>query len=274
MYNGGKGFNHDMKLFDTHCHLQSPRLFPHLEAIMQRATEAGVAGLMCCGISEADWPVLPDIARHFPQVRLSFGLHPWYIGKRSDHWLDTLKMHLVKTSSAVGEIGLDHILDKSTFADQESVFLAQLHLANELQRPVTFHCRRAWGRLIDLLDEKGWPAYGVVLHSYSGPNELITPLVRRGAFFSFSGAITFDRNLTGRETVKAVPSDRLLIETDAPDLSPSLNQDLATFKDVTGKPVNEPAHLRLVAQTVANLRGLPVEEVASITFQNATALFG
>jgi TatD DNase family protein len=273
MYNASKGFNHDMKLFDAHCHLQNARIFPFLDDVMSRATEAGVIGLMCCGISEADWLLLPDIAHRFPQVRLSFGLHPWYMGDRSDRWLDTLKRVLAMTPSAVGEIGLDHVLDKSTFADQESVFLTQLHLANELQRPVTLHCRRAWGRMIDLLDEKGWPAYGVVLHSYSGPSELIPPLVRRGAFFSFSGAITFDRNLNGRETVKAVPLDRLLIETDAPDLWPNLNQDRSAFKDITGKPVNEPANLTLIAQTVADLRGLPAEELAAITFQNATTLF-
>lgn len=258
-----------MPLFDAHCHLQDERLFPHLDQAMHRATAAGVSGLMCCGSSEEDWTLLPAIARRFPPVRLSFGLHPWYVGKRTTNWLDNLKTHLTTTPSAVGEIGLDHALDKATFADQESVFLDQLHLANVLKRPVTIHCRRAWGRLMELMDSKGWPAYGFVLHSYSGSAELVQPLVRRGACFSFSGAITFEQNLKGREAVTAVPLDRLLIETDAPDLPPKQPHT----PPLGGKSVNEPALLLIVAQAVASLRGLSPEEISATTHHNATVLF-
>jgi len=262
-----------MSLFDAHCHLQDSRLLPHLDGAMQRALSSGVAGLMCCGTNEEDWPLLPDLAQRFPQVRLSFGLHPWYIQKRSDTWLDTLRSLLTTTPSAVGEIGLDQALDKTTFADQETVFLAQLHLANELERPVSVHCRRAWGRLMELLDKTGWPAHGMVLHSYSGSSELVVPLARRGAFFSFSGSITFDRNIHGREALVAVPLERLLIETDAPDLSPNQSPDNANLIQNDGKPINEPANLLIVAQTVARLRSLKLEDVASITFQNAVNLW-
>jgi TatD DNase family protein len=258
-----------MKLFDAHCHLQDARLLPHLDAAMMRASSAGITGLMCCGCYEEDWSLLPDIARRFPQVRLSFGLHPWYIGERTADWLNTLKTFLTSTPSAVGEIGLDHALDKTTFADQEAVFLTQILLANELARPVTIHCRRAWGRLMELLDEKGWPAFGFILHSYSGSSELIQPLVRRGAFFSFSGAITFERNIHGRAAAAAVPQDRLLIETDAPDLFPTQKLNPTGLINSDGNPVNEPANLLLVAQTIASLRGLTLEEVATITHFNA-----
>lgn len=262
-----------MPLFDAHCHLQDERLFPHLDAAMKRATMAGITGLMCCGSCEEDWPLLPAISRRFPHVRLSFGLHPWYIGKRSEGWLDTLKAQLTATPSDVGEIGLDHALAKDTFADQEAVFLAQIHLADELKRPVTIHCRRAWGHMMELLDAKGWPAYGFVLHSYSGSPELVQPLVRRGAFFSFSGAITFEQNRKGREAVAAVPLDRLLLETDAPDLMPDQPQDAPAISSPDGKPVNEPAYLLVVAQAIANLRCLTMDEVAAITHKNATDLF-
>ena len=262
-----------MPLFDSHCHLQNARLLPDLDAAMARAISAGVTGLMCCSTSEADWALLPDLARRFPQVHLSFGLHPWYAGDRSHDWLAILKTYLTNTPSAVGEIGLDHILDKSTFADQESVFLAQVQLANELGRPVTFHCRRAWGRLRELLDEKGWPAHGFVLHSYSGSSDLIHPFASRGAFFSFSGAITFDRNLNGREAARAVPPDRLLIETDAPDMFPNLGTGPSGLSRANGKPVNEPAHLPIIAQTVAQLRELSIEDVTALTFRNAETLW-
>lgn len=262
-----------MSLFDAHCHLQDDRLFPHLDDAMTRASTAGVTGLMCCGCCEEDWLLLPGIAHRFPQVRLSFGLHPWYVGERSTDWLDALKRNLTTSPSAVGEIGLDHALDKATFADQESVFLAQLHLANELGRPVTIHCRRAWGRLMELLDAKGWPACGFVIHSYSGSSDLVEPLARRGAYFSFSGSIISDRNVHGRAALESVPLDRLLIETDAPDLFPNQNPSIPSTISTEGKPVNEPANLLAVAKTVAKLRGLSLEEVAIITCQNASSLF-
>jgi len=261
-----------MHLFDAHCHLQDARLFPHLDAAMDRAAKAGVAGLMCCGSNEDDWPLLPDIARRFPAVRISFGLHPWYIGGRTADWLETLTKYLATTPSSVGEIGLDHALDKATFTAQEEIFLAQIHLANEFQRPVTIHCRRAWGRLMELLDEKGWPAHGFVLHSYSGSADLVQPLIRRGAFFSFSGAITFEQNRRGREAVVAVPVDRLLIETDAPDLPPDLPSETFALHDPAGKPVSEPAHVIHVMRTVAGLRGLKEETLAEIILANSMKL--
>ena len=242
-----------MYLFDAHCHLQDARLAPHLDDAMRRAAQTGVTGLMCCGTSETDWPLLPGIARRFAGVHLSFGLHPWFVGDRSERWLDSLKTFLAGTPSAVGEIGLDHALDQATFADQETVLLAQIHLANELQRPVTLHCRRAWGRLLELLDEKGWPAHGFALHSYSGSAELFQPLTRRGAYFSFSGAITFEQNRKGREAVCAAPLERLLIETDAPNLPP--------------------AHLTEVLKAVAKIRGIQEQELAEATTKNARLLW-
>lgn len=262
-----------MPLYDAHCHLQDERLAPHLDAAMERAHEAGVAGFMCCGSNEADWPLLPDLARRFPGVQLSFGLHPWYIGNRSNSWLTTLETCLAANPSGVGEIGLDHALDKSTFADQETVFLAQIHLANRLGRPVSIHCRRAWGRLMELLDDKGWPAAGFVIHSYSGSADLIRPLARRGAFFSFSGAITFDQNRRGREAVTLVPLDRLLIETDAPDLPPALPPGEFSLHDTTGKAINEPALLANVLEAVAKLRSVSGQALEAATAFNATALW-
>lgn len=262
-----------MHFFDAHCHLQDARLTPHLDAVMMRASQVGVTGFMCCGSSEADWTLLPKLAGRFPGIQLSFGLHPWYTGERSAGWLDILRRQLSDTPSAVGEIGLDRALDPATFAEQEEVFLAQIHLADELKRPVSIHCRRAWGRLMELLDVKGWPAGGFVLHSYSGSTELIAPLVRRGAFFSFSGAITFEHNRRGREAAAAVPLDRLLIETDAPDLMPALPPDAPILRESDGNPLSEPAFLVRVLETLADLRSAGRDTIATATYGNARTLF-
>ena len=261
-----------MPLFDAHCHLQDNRLMPYLDSAVSRAEQVGVAGFMCCGTREDDWPMLPGIAKRFPGVRLSFGLHPWFIGNRSNAWLDTLARTLAAHPAAIGEIGLDHALDKATFADQETVFLAQIHLAGKLGLPVSIHCRRAWGRLMELLDEKGWPDSGFMIHSYSGSPELVAPLVRRGAYLSFSGAITFNQNVRGREALASVPLEHLLIETDSPDLKPNQATETPVTAD-TRNPVNEPACLVSVLKTAATIRNMPELELAETTSLNARELW-
>jgi TatD DNase family protein len=263
-----------VQFFDAHCHLQDERLQPYLDAAMRRAAEAGVTALMCCGSEETDWPRVRSLAQRFPGVRASYGLHPWYVGARTPGWLDRMREFLADPAAAVGEIGLDHALDKSTHAAQEEVFLAQLDLAREFERPVSVHCRRAWGRLMELLEARGWPAAGFVLHSYSGSAELVPSLARRGAYFSFSGAVTFVRNVRGRAALAVVPLERLLIETDAPDLRPDLPPDAPVLRDTDGKPLSEPAHLAFTASVVSALRGLSTTALAETTLRIARQLFG
>lgn len=260
--------------FDAHCHLQDERLTPHLDAVMNRAAQAGVTALMCCGTRENDWPAVAGIADRFAGVRISFGLHPSYAAGRSAAWLDTLSGFLKDHTAAIGEIGLDHALDRETFPIQEEVFLAQLTVAVELERPVSVHCRQAWGRMMELLDDHGWPPQGIVFHSYSGGPGLVTALVRRGAWFSFSGSITHDQNLRGRDAVVAVPEDRLLVETDAPDIMPTLPENKPHFRLLRHAPVNEPANLPAIGATIATLRNWTPEQTARITSANAeNALF-
>lgn len=256
-------------LFDAHCHLQDERLTPTIPTVMERAAKAGVTDLMCCGTCESDWPAVINVAARFPGVHISLGLHPWFIADRTTKWLDTLQGLLRDHPAAVGEIGLDHALPKETFADQEAVFLAQLSLAAKLERPVSVHCRRAWGRMMELLDGHGWPPGGILFHSYSGVPDLVRPLARRGAYFSFSGAITHDNNKRGREAVIVVPEDRLLIETDTPDLMPATG----IARTPGTEPLNEPANLQYIAATIATLRNWTPLQTATLTHQNAKAFF-
>ncbi|MEI6148116.1 MAG: TatD family hydrolase [bacterium] len=262
-----------MLLFDAHCHLQDERLRPHLDGVMERAAQAGVASMMCCGSAESDWPRVRELCGRFPQVKASFGIHPWYAGDRRSTWLATLRGFLSESPSAVGEIGLDHALDRGTFEDQESVFLAQLDLACELNRPVSVHCRQAWGRLPELIDRHGWPEAGLMFHSFSGPKELVPTLAKRGAWFSFSGSITHTRNVRGRNALAAVPPNRFLIETDAPDIPPALPPEAFVLKTDTGLPVNEPAHLPRVLEAAAEIRGVLPDVLADVTWANARLLW-
>jgi TatD DNase family protein len=261
-----------MQLFDAHCHVQDERLAPHREAVLARARDAGIARLMCCGSAEDDWGAVQALAERYPAIGASYGLHPGYMRDRTPGWLDGLGRRLSDSRAAVGEIGLDHMLDPATFAEQEEVFVAQLRLARDLGRPASIHCRRAWGRMMDVLQRTELPD-GLLFHAFSGSRELVAALLPLGARFSFSGTITRSHNRRGREALTAVPLDRLLIETDAPDLAPVLPADAAPVCDDRGV-VNEPAHLVHVLRSVAAIQGVSEEDTALRTWENAAGLFG
>lgn len=258
-----------MNLFDAHCHLQDERLAPDFDAVMRRADQAGVRRFLCCGSSETDWPRVAQLADHYPGIVPAFGLHPWYVRERSATWLDTLRRHLSTTASTVGEIGLDHAIEPRNDEEQESVFLAQLDLARQLNRPASIHCRRAWDRLLSLLRNIESLPRGFMIHSYSGGPELVKPLADLGAYFSFSGSITRSGNRRGHRAAREVPADRLLAETDAPDIPPVIHDG----HQVIEPAVNEPANLRHVIAALAEIRGAPPDNIAELTWNNACRLF-
>ncbi|MEA2069633.1 MAG: TatD family hydrolase, partial [Verrucomicrobiota bacterium] len=253
-----------MKLFDCHNHIQDGRLFPMLGKVMQRARTAGVVAMGVKGCCEADWPNVVRILETCDGIYPAFGLHPWFIADRSPDCYQALEKLLREyPRSSVGEIGIDHAIDDRDDADQESVFLAQLEIARRLERPVTIHCRRAWGRLIELLDGFGKLPRGMLIHCFGGSAEVARELVKRGAYISFSGSITRPNAKRAELALRAVTADRLLIETDAPDLLPTTAEG----------PLNEPANLRYVLAKAAGLRGMPEAELAELTFNNAERFF-
>jgi TatD DNase family protein len=255
-----------MRLADAHCHLQDQRFAANREAVLRRATAAGVRLLVCCGSAESDWAGVADLSAR-PDIVPAYGLHPWYVRERSPAWRETLFAQLqFDPRAAVGEIGLDHAMRERDDADQATVFAEQLRMAEELHRPACIHCRKAWGALLPTLAKMPLPS-GFVIHSYSGPVELIRPLTELGAHFSFSGTVTWSRNRRAHEAAVAVPADRLLIETDSPDLPPSPEDGAAPIA------LNEPANLPRVLRAVASLRGITAEELAAITWANTSRLF-
>ncbi len=262
-----------MPLFDAHCHLQDERLLPRLDLLLDEAAARGVARLMCCGAEEADWDAVEAIARRHPAVAVSFGLHPWYAARRSTGWLDRLRALLrARPAAAVGEAGLDHAIRDLHEADQWTVLRDQWRLATELGRPLSLHCRRAWGALAQAVAQPDFPR-PFVIHSYSGAAELVPSLAARGAFFSFSGSITRPRNRRARAAAVLVPPDRLLIETDAPDLMPFRPADSAPAPALLSDGPNVPANLTVVRDALASLRGMPPDELAELTFANASRVF-
>lgn len=259
-----------MKLFDCHCHLQDQRILPDIENIMERAGSAGIEKLSCCGTSEANWNSVIEIAGRFPSVIPSFGLHPWHTADRSDEWLANLEKNLLSHPKAgLGEIGLDHGLAERNDDEQEEIFIQQLMLASKLERPLSIHCRRAWGRLVPILKEHGPFPSGFVVHAYSGATEILDDLFSLGGSISFSGSITRSGNKRGHKSAAAAPLDRLLIETDAPDMMPVIRD--ASIPDEDSP--NEPANLIYTLKSIAALKNISVEAAAETTYRNACGLF-
>ena len=253
-----------MKLFDSHNHIQDERLFPEVEKVLKRAHLAGVERMAIKGCSEADWPKVEELINRHRGIHAAFGLHPWFIKERSGQCFQTLERLLTAYPQAsVGEIGIDHAIEKRDDADQEAVFLTQLEMARKFDRPASIHCRRAWGRLIELLDRFGKLPRGILIHCFGGSAEVATELVKRGAYISFSGSITRPQAKKAAAAIRAVPADRILIETDALDILPQ-----------NASPgFNEPANLRWVLAKAAELRGVSEEWLAEQTFRNAERFF-
>ena len=264
-----------MRLFDAHNHLHDERLGGRTADLVKVCVQEGLAAMVVNGSCEEDWPAVLQLAQQFPQVIPSFGYHPWYLHERTADWQQTLRNLLEQTSAAIGEIGLDRWKEGLDYGPQEEVFLWQLQLAAERNLPASIHCLQTWGRLYDLLRAGPRPARGFLLHSYGGPQEMVEPLAKLGAYFSLPGYFAHERKTRHRETFRHVPPDRLLIETDAPDQLPPENRIRHLLTDPSnGRAVNHPGNLRSVYEFAAEIRSEPVEVLARRVEENFNRLFG
>jgi TatD DNase family protein len=276
-----------MRLYDAHNHLQDERLAAHLDGIAPTLSQAGVHCMVVNGSCEEDWQSVLELARRFPFVVPSFGYHPWYVGERTEDWQAGLVRMLDATPSAVGEIGLDrwilepgraaalNLKSVASLPEQEEVFVWQLRLSAERNLPVSIHCLQAWGALLEILQREPLPRCGFLLHSYGGPREMVASFARLGAYFSLPGYFAHERKQRQREAFLAVPPDRLLLETDAPDqLLPDARNRHPLTDAATGKPLNHPANLAGVYEFAAGLFGEPAATLAARVEANFTRLFG
>ena len=261
-----------MKLIDAHNHLHDARLRPHLPAIL------AALDLQCAvvnGTSEDDWPAVAALAARHSWVLPSFGLHPWKVRARSLQWLDELRRYLDAHSGAgIGEIGLDCWVEGHDLADQTAVFIAQLALATERNLPVTIHCLQAWGALWESIRTPPLPERGFLIHAYGGSMEMMREFAKRGAYFSFSPYFLHARKAAQRTVFGAIPADRLLVETDAPDLRPPDDQNPHPLCGESGAPINHPANIAIAYEGLARIRGTTVETLAASVAENFSRLFG
>jgi TatD DNase family protein len=252
-----------MNLIDSHCHLDVTEFVDDLPQVLSRARQAGVSGFIVPAISALGWPHLADLATLHAGLHPAYGLHPMFLSDHTDADLDALPQWVSRPECvAVGECGLDFFIPDLDATRQEAIFIAHIRLAAETGKPLIIHARRATERVIQLLRCHG-PTHGVI-HSYSGSLEQARLLIDMGFMLGIGGPITYTRSRRIREIVKECPLSHLLLETDAPDQPMSGEQGRR----------NEPAKLVRVAEAMAEIRGIPMADVAAQTRCNAQRLFG
>lgn len=252
-------------LFDTHTHLDAPQFDEDRQETIQRAVEQGVARMINIGFNRETIPSTIELAEKYDFIYAAVGWHPVdAITMREGDldWIAELCKH--EKVVAIGEIGLDYYWDTSPKEVQQDVLRKQIGLARSLGMPISIHNRDAHEDIVRILKEEKASEVGGVMHSFSGSWEIAKMCLHMGFHLSFGGPITFKNAKQPKEVLIQTPMDRLLIETDAPYLTPH------PFR---GKR-NESSYVRLVAEAAAQLKGVSLEEIAEITTQNALERFG
>jgi TatD DNase family protein len=246
-------------VIDTHAHLDAGEDDP--VEVLTRAREAGVTRVIAVGSGIDSSRAALDVAEREPGVYAALGIHPHQAGGAEAQRVDELRDLLASPRAvAVGETGLDHYRDYAPRDRQRGLFDAQLRLAAELGKPVVVHTRAADAETVDALEGFGGT---VVLHCFSSPG-LLDPALEHGWYVSFAGNVTYPNAAELADAAERVPLDRLLVETDAPYLTPQERR----------KERNRPAYVVHTARFVAERRGLSYEELEAAVDANAARLFG
>jgi TatD DNase family protein len=256
-----------MQIFDSHCHLDDKIYNNDLNQVIERAHTAQVQALMIAGINLATSKKAIQIANAHEGVYASVGVHPHDVKHCNENILGTLKDLAKKTKvKAWGEIGLDFNRMYSPKKIQEEWFLRQLQMADQLNMPLIFHERDSQGRFIELLQAHANPNRKAVVHCFSGNEEELKIYLKMGFYIGITGILTMkERGRRLRQLAPLIPSRQILVETDAPYLTP------APHKNKVRR--NEPAFVRSVLMTLAKIRKETPEKLAMITWNNTCRLF-
>lgn len=250
-------------LFDTHAHLNDQDAFPDVAPVWRRAQEQGVLRLVVPGYDRASCLRAIALSEQYPGLYAAVGFHPndgTAVTQQDLTDLEVWARH--EKVVAIGEIGLDYHYDTPRDV-QERLLREQVALARRVDKPVVIHDREAHEDIVRMLDEEGVASVGGIMHCFSGSVEMMQQCLKLGMHISLGGPVTFKNAKKPVQVAEAVPSDRLLIETDSPWLAPH---------PYRGKP-NEPAYVSLVAQRIAQARGMDCEALGQMTWANACAVF-
>ena len=247
---------------DTHCHLDFPDFDPDREEVIKRAKQESIGCIINIGSSLRGSRAGIDLAKQHDFIYASIGIHP-HEADRYDNKIQTELAKLVNKDKvvAIGEIGLDYYKNYSKAENQKSLFISLIDLAKELDLPLIIHNRQAQNDTLKIL-KNAMPVKAVV-HCFSGDAQFLKECLGLGFFISYTCNITYKKSQRLRELLKATPLDRLFLETDAPFLPP---------EGFRGKR-NEPMYVKYLAQEIAKIKGISIDEVAKITTENAKGFF-
>jgi TatD DNase family protein len=253
-----------MELVDTHCHLQFEKFHGRDNEIIASASASGVTKLVCVGTTLADSQTAIQIAASHDNVWATAGTHPHDASKFVSDTDNTKKLKTLASQPkvlAIGETGLDYYRNISPKADQQQAMRHHIEVGLELNLPMVFHIRDAWKDFWPIFDS--YKNISGVVHSFSTHSGHLDEVLGRGLYVGLNGIMTFTKQQAQLEAAKAVPLDRLVLETDAPFLTPApLRGELC-----------EPKHIVTIAEFLADLRGESLEALASSTTANAKKIF-
>ncbi|KON85884.1 hydrolase TatD [Sporosarcina globispora] len=251
--------------FDTHAHLNAEQYNEDLQEVIDRALSEGISNIVVVGFDRPTIEKAMELTEKYDFIYASVGWHPVdAIDMTEDdlQWIEELSGH--PKVVALGEMGLDYYWDKSPKEIQKEVFRKQIRLAKKVRLPIVIHNRDATADIVEILKEEGAGEVGGIMHCFSGSPEIANECVDMNFYISLGGPVTFKNAKKPKEVADVIPLEKLLIETDCPYLTPH------PFR---GKR-NEPSYVKLVAEQIAEIKGLSVEEVAQATTENAKKLFG
>ncbi|MCC5453001.1 TatD family hydrolase [Rheinheimera sp. UJ51] len=248
-------------LFDTHCHLDLPELWPTWPAHWCLAQQAGVQALLIPAVAKENWPRLLKLCQTNPQFYVALGIHPWWAIKHHLADIDLLALQLQQPEvsvQAIGEIGLDFALDADSFVIQQQLFAAQLALAKRHKLPVILHHRKSQPALLAEIKRQQF-SEGGILHAFSGSQQQAHAFIDAGFKLGIGGTITYSRAEKTRNAVSKLPLSALVLETDAPAMP------LCGFQG----QVNTPAQLAQVFDALCQLRDESPPQLAAALWQNS-----
>ena len=246
-------------MIDAHLHWTDERFDPDREKLFEQARQAGVNLFLSASARPEEWQKLIDFSRMHKNVRPFIGTHPWYASTHDEALFKNLLNRFPETG--VGEIGLDAVKGNP---EQERLFVAQLNVAADLNRPCVIHCVKSFDKTAEILKKLKKKPPALMFHGFSGTLAQATFLSRFNAYFSFSGAVLQENREKLRSVLTALPCDRILIETDAPDMLPP-----ESFRLPDEKGRNLPAALPLIIKGIAAVRGVDVSSLLPVLQQNA-----
>ncbi len=257
-----------MHLIDTHTHLDFPDFDADRGELLARCRARGVERLVVLGVHQANWQRVWDLVLAEDGLYAAFGLHPVYLDEHQpthvaalSNWLSRYVGH--PKLCAVGEFGLDYFLEQLDRDRQQQLFEAQLKLAIEFELPVLLHVRRAHAPTIATL-KRFTPPRGGIIHAFAGSYEQACEYLKLGFKLGLGGAPTWPQALRLRKVVAQLPLDAIVLETDSPDMAPSMHPNQR----------NSPEHLPAICVALAELRGISAEQLARASSQNAAEVFG